>query len=206
MPAYLQRISAGDESAVAGCVDEYGGLVWRLACRYLSRAPGEVEDAVQEIFVEVWRMAARFDPARGSEAAFIATIAHRRLIDHQRRLRTRFMPSLDAIGAEPGADTAASRSDNPPDCLREAVVRHDLSLVSEAFDRLPDDERHALWMSIHNGLSHRQIAEATRSPIGTVKTRLRRGLLRMYDLVAGVAATGHPDGSPRVPAEPGGGS
>lgn len=71
----LQRISAGDQDAVAACLDEYGGLVWRLALRYLN-SKADAEDATQEIFISIWASAHRFDPAKGSEAAFVATVAH----------------------------------------------------------------------------------------------------------------------------------
>lgn len=195
MPSILERISTGDDTAVTACVDEYGGLIWRLACRYLGTRPAEIEDAVQEIFVELWKNASRYDAAKGGEAAFVATIAHRRLIDWQRKLRTRYAVSLDAAGGAAVVEGRISRhgmDERPPDQLREAVKRQDLSTVAEAFDQLPDDERHAIWMSVHHGMSHRQIAAATDAPVGTVKTRLRRGFIRMYEIVArpesGVAA------------------
>ena len=84
----LQRIADGEHSAVVACVDEYGGLIWRLARRYLGQSNGEVEDGVQEVFIELWLAAEKFDPSRGSEPAFVATIAHRRLTDYQRRVTT----------------------------------------------------------------------------------------------------------------------
>ena len=81
----LERIAAGDESAVRECMDQYGGLVWTLARRF-SESAADAEDASQEIFLEIWKSAARFDPARGSESVFVTTVARRRLID---RLRAR---------------------------------------------------------------------------------------------------------------------
>ena len=89
MRTILQRIASKDTDAIGACLDEYGDLVWRLASRYLDRESGDVEDAVQEVFVEVWLSAGKFDPAKGTEAAYIATIAHRRLTDYQRRLSVR---------------------------------------------------------------------------------------------------------------------
>lgn len=173
MPTILQRIAAGDESAVAEAVDEYGGLAWRLAQRYIGRAQGEIDDAVQEAFMEVWLSAGRFDPGRGSEPAFVATIFHRRLIDYQRRLRAR---------SREVAFSAINGSDPPPSLAQDASLPDPVE-VAGAFDRLPDDERTALWMFVHGGLSHSQIAEATSAPLGTVKTRLRRGLARLYDVL-----------------------
>lgn len=167
LSSILQQIAAGDQSAVARCLDEYGGLVWSLASRYLRGERSEIEDAVQEVFVSVWTSATRYDPAKGSEAAFVATIARRRLIDHRRRLashRTQHDPTEAAAAADarPGQDEVAR--------------------LGKDFGDLPEDERTALWLAVSRGLSHREIATATRSPIGTVKTRLRRAVMRLQEL------------------------
>lgn len=167
MASILERISAGDDSAVAACIDEYGGLVWRLATRYLNSA--DVEDAVQEVFLELWLKANRFDPARGKEHAFIATIARRRLIDRRRRMT-------------PGVLSLDERRVHALAC-DEACSTDDGGRLAEAFRQLPDDERRTLWLALARGYSHREIGEATSSPIGTVKTRLRRALLRLRDSV-----------------------
>jgi len=180
----LQRIAAGDESAVADCVDEYGPLAWRLAWRYLGRVSGDIEDAVQEVFVEIWMAAQRFDPGVGSEASFVATIIHRRLIDYQRRMTTR---SREITDPQPLAERAPAR-------VQDLVAGRAFGPVAEAFDRLPDAEREALWLSVHGGLSHAQIAAATDSPIGTVKSRLRRGLIRLYEALRPTPASAAPEG------------
>ncbi|HZW10819.1 MAG TPA: sigma-70 family RNA polymerase sigma factor [Phycisphaerales bacterium] len=174
MPSILQQIARGDQRAVQRCIDEYGGLVWRLAARYLGDSRSETEDIVQEIFVALWLHAGRFDPARGSEAAFVATIAHRRLTDAQRRRLSRREVAADSA-IEPPA-RLAERSPGPGRDTAQAAA-------AEAFDRLPRDERQAVWMVVWGGLSHSQIAAATGSPLGTVKTRLRRALRRMYESV-----------------------
>ncbi len=83
----LQRIAQGDESAVPACLAAYGGLVWSLARRYASD-PSDAEDAAQEVFIELWRHAGRFDPAVASEATFVATVARRRLLDRARSSTT----------------------------------------------------------------------------------------------------------------------
>lgn len=172
MSTLLQRIAAGDASAVRACVDEYGGLVWRLSLRYLG-SPADAEDAAQEIFVSVWSSAARFDPSRGSEPAFVATIAHRRLTDIRRARAVRTRTRL--------AEWAPPESlDSPSGDEQAEIVR--------AFDRLPEDERHALWLSLCQGMSHRQVADATAAPVGTVKTRIRRGMARLREVVVGSEA------------------
>lgn len=164
----LQRVVEGDPTAVEACVDEYGGLAYRLAWRYLGRTPGDIEDAVQEVFVEIWLNAKRFDPERGSEPSFIATIIHRRLIDFQRRVSKQrsVQSNSDPGGAFPQGAT------HPPESS-------EFFELSKAFESLPEDERSALWMAVRSGMSHSQIAAATQTPIGTVKTRLRRAMSRL---------------------------
>lgn len=163
----LQQLAAGDQTAVGRCLDEYGGLVWELARRYLGTDRSEIEDGVQEVFVSVWLSASRFDPALGSEPSFVATIAHRRLTDYRRRRAAR-RPKPDAV---PGTILEA-----PPRPTSE-----DLSRLGEDFAALPEDERTALWMAVNRGMSHSEIAGATSSPIGTVKTRLRRAVMRLQE-------------------------
>lgn len=164
----LDRIAAGDERAVSECIERYGALVWRMARRRLGRFPGDVEDAVQEVFVELWQCAERFDPARGCEQAFVATVAHRRLIDHHRRAAAREA----GMGRrhEPRMDAEERRS-----------VRGGAGRIGSCIDELPEDERRAVWMWARGGLSHTQIAAATSSPVGTVKTRLRRAFGRLEE-------------------------
>lgn len=174
MSTILQRIAAGDESAVDECVREYGGLVWRLARRHLDRADAEVEDAVQDVFIELWLASGRFDPGRGTEPAFVATLAHRRLIDRRRQVSARMR-----------AHDRAAALEAPARLTPAEPVAEDRARIYEAFDGLPASEREALWMSVFCGLSHREIGHATQSPIGTVKSRLRRAMMRLTQVVAG---------------------
>jgi len=170
MLSILQRIADGDESAIAACLDEYGDLVWRLASRYLDRSTGDVEDAVQEVFIQVWLSAARFDPSRGTEPAFVATIAHRRLTDFQRRIAAR-KRATQGVDANRGAVSSSG--------IESAAKEERLGAALSALRSLPEDERHPLWLWLYQGLTHREIAEATGTPVGTVKSRLRRALMRL---------------------------
>lgn len=174
MTNFLPRIAAGDTSAVAACLDEYGGTVWGLAERYLKGFGEDLEDAVQEVFVEVWRHAGRFDPAQGSEPAFIATIAHRRLIDRQRRAQTRRSVQFQ--------DNSILES--RPHIQNTAEMRDDVRKAADAFQKLDDDEKQVLWFALYHGLSHERIAKTVDLPLGTVKTRLRRGLMRLRELLS----------------------
>src|SRR5271154_3658467 len=95
-PSVLQRIASGDSDAVRECIEQYGALVWSLA-RRLSRTASDAEDATQEIFLDIWRSASRFDATQGSDKVFIAMIARRRLIDRLRK--TSAEPPMDPMEA-----------------------------------------------------------------------------------------------------------
>lgn len=175
--SFLQRIARGDESAVAACLDEFGGTIWSLADRYLRGYGDDLEDAVQEVFVEVWRSAPRYDPTRGSEASFIATIAHRRLIDRQRRNQARRSVQIQDERMIESKPVVRERADLHDDARRAA----------EAFETLGQDEKQVLWYALYQGFSHERIATAIDVPLGTVKTRIRRGLSRLREMLAGPA-------------------
>ncbi len=172
-PPLLHRIAAGDPSAVRACLDRYGGLVWTLASRML-RNRADAEDAVQEVFIDLWRTAHRFDPALSSEASFIALLARRRLIDRLRR-RERGAEALpEAVPARPGA------------CRVEAG--DEAARVREAMGRLAEGQRTCLSLSLTEGLSNEEIAARLGMPLGTVKSHCRRGLLRLRALLSGEPA------------------
>lgn len=168
------------------CLATYGGLVWSLA-RRMSRNPSDVEDAAQEVFIDVWRNAARFDSAAGSEATFVATIARRRLIDrHRRRTREIETAPIDEVAPIPARDD-------------DALAREEeAARVRKHFKRLRPVERAVLELATYHGLSHAEIADATKLPLGTVKTHARRGLQRLRALLEGARSA-----APRV-AEEGG--
>lgn len=167
----LHRVARGDAEAVNECIDRFGGLVWSLA-RKLCPDRGEAEDIVQEIFISVWKSADRYDASMGSEATFIATIARRRLIDRARKKqRTLGAGTLDESFAV--ADPASRPASNPGARPDEA------SAAERALRELSEDQQRVLRMSIMHGLSHEQIAKAIDMPLGTVKTHIRRGLIRV---------------------------
>ncbi len=185
----LSRVAAGDPTAVAEVVSGFGALVWALA-RRLSPTPADAEDAVQEIFLDVWKSAARFDPAQGSETVFVAMIARRRLIDRIRRHRQQ--PPRVGIEAidESGAAVSGSRGEIAVEAERAA----------HAMGRLAADQQRVIALAVMDGLTHSEIAAATGMPLGTVKTQMRRGLMQLRTLLGtdaidaqGRAAASAPD-------------
>lgn len=174
-PTLLARVAAGDSAAVREVVAQYGGLVWSIARRF---EPGDAEDAVQEIFLDLWKSAARFDPAIASEAAFIAMIARRRLIDRRRSSRRR--PVTEQISEAP----AIHAREGGPDLCAEA------SQAARALEQLRPEQREVLVLSACHGMSHGEIAAQTGMPLGTVKAHARRGLLSIRAALLGVDQEG----------------
>lgn len=168
--AILKRIADGDRGAVQDCLNKYGGLVWSIA-RKMLRQSDDAEDAVQEIFVDVWKNAARFDELKSSETTFIAMIARRRLIDRIRYSTRRISAdSLDDVLLEP-----FTRAD------KEMQVSIEAQEAAIAMRTLRPEQQQVLRLSIVQGMSHQEISEATGMPLGTVKTHARRGILQVRE-------------------------
>ncbi|HUJ57441.1 MAG TPA: sigma-70 family RNA polymerase sigma factor [Kofleriaceae bacterium] len=172
MPSLLGRVALGDAAAVRECIARFGGLVWSIARRF-EPAGGDAEDAVQEVFLDLWKSAARYDAALGSEATFVATIARRRLIDRRRTRRRR--PATEQIG-----EIALEAPGVAPDASAEA------SKAAAALGQLRPEQRRVLVLATCHGLSHGEIAAHTGLPLGTVKAHVRRGLLSIRAALLGV--------------------
>lgn len=174
-------------------MDRFAGLVWSLARRML-RDRAEAEDAVQEVFAELWRVCDRFNPAAGSARSFVLAIARRRLIDRG-RIRMRYRRDGGEIPqgvAERGASPASLAS------LDDEALS-----AAEALVSLRPEQQEVLRLVLHESWTHDRVAEHLGIPVGTVKTHLRRGLLRLRDLMGAEAeataadARGRPEGGAR---------
>lgn len=169
----LPLIADGDREAVQECIDRYGGLVWSLARRFTSTET-DAEDATQDIFLDIWKSASRFDPEVASETTFIAMIARRRLIDRRRKASRR--PQAEVLFED-------SLSGNGP-ASENTELNDEAGIASRELRKLSEDQQKVLRLSIFHGLTHERIAEATGMPLGTVKTHARRGLIKLRDLLA----------------------
>ncbi|MGI8555464.1 MAG: RNA polymerase sigma factor [Pyrinomonadaceae bacterium] len=170
--AVLHRIASGDKTAVQDCLSKYGGLVWSLA-RRMSPNTDDAEDAVQEIFTDIWKHADRFDETQASETTFVAMIARRRLIDRLRKSnRQPNADSLEDILIEPAKDYT-----------RELQISIEAKEVAVVMRDLRPEQQKVLYLSIVQGLSHQEIADLTGMPVGTVKTHARRGLIQIRELL-----------------------
>jgi RNA polymerase sigma factor (sigma-70 family) len=167
----LQRIASGDKVAVDDCLNRYGGLIWSLAKRWLGNVP-DAEDATQEIFVELWQQAGKYDPAVAGEATFVAMVARRRLIDRMRKESRR--PITEVIVNEPMDD---SRSEG----LAAVEWADDVARVKQCLSRLTAVQQKILNLAVHHGASHSVISDRLSMPLGTVKSYARRGLIQLRD-------------------------
>ena len=178
MRSLLQRIASGDDTAVDGVVSTYGDLVWRIVVRRLGRNHPDLDDAVQNAFVDIWRHADRYDPDRGTEAAFIGVIAAHRAIDV---LRQR------ASAAAPVDESRLSVLLTPR--VQPDRIGTDPELA-RAFEGLRQEERDALRLRYHAGMRYDEIATALESKPATIRSRVFHGLRRLKSSIDDPARTG----------------
>jgi len=169
-PTLLEKIAQGDQAAVGECLDQYGDLVWSLARRFLGNS-ADIEDAVQEVFIEIWSNAGRYKPEIAKEVTFIATITRRRLIDRLRK-------NSRAPDIQEFDEGIAQQNPEKTDLNLENV---EVQNVVSILDQMPEEQREILTMSVYQGYSHSEIAEKLEMPLGTVKTRVRRGLMHIRE-------------------------
>ena len=180
----LLRLAEGEADAAQAVIRAYGGLVWSLALRF-CRTRDDAEDAVQEIFTDLWKSAHRYRSSRAPERVFVTMIARRRLIDRLRRDKRR-------SEVEPMA--AAEMEQTTPGDSGERGW--DAERAARAIAHLSDDQRRVLELGILKGLTQSEIADATDTPLGTVKTHMRRGLIRLRELVAADATVARGESTP----------
>lgn len=168
----LERVAAGDPAAVREVIERYGDLVWSLARRFTG-SDADAEEAVQEIFVHLWRKAGQYDPSMGNETTFVSVLTRRLLIDRWRRSARAPRPRELDDGTTPDGRAAA---DGSPGELSELARR-----ARREFDQLTDDVKLPLRLSIEFGYPHTAISRITGVPLGTIKTRIRSGLTQIRD-------------------------
>ncbi|GAA3055211.1 RNA polymerase sigma-70 factor, ECF subfamily [Actinokineospora globicatena] len=175
--ALLLRVAKGDEGAFERLYEHVCAPVFGLV-RRIVRDPAQSEEVTQEVLLELWRTAARFSPERGSVMTWVMTLAHRRAVD---RVRS----SQSATDRE---DRAYRRETSRPfDEVAEQVgTRLEHEQVRRCLSSLTDLQRESVELAYYRGLTYREVAELLDTPLGTIKTRLRDGLIRMRDCL-GVA-------------------
>ncbi|MCI9886859.1 ECF RNA polymerase sigma factor SigK [Micrococcales bacterium 31B] len=173
----MADIVRGDQAAFAALYDQFSAAVFGT-CRAVLRDPDHAAEVTQEVFVEAWRTASRFDSERGSVRAWLLTLAHRRAIDRVRSVQAQ---------RDRDADYAA-QVEVSYDSVTEAVERTlDGERVTRCLETLTELQREAIKLSYFGGYSYPEVARLTGTALGTIKTRIRDGLIRLRDCM-GVAA------------------
>lgn len=168
--ALVTAIRSADQSAMAALYDRYSPIVYSVALRILQDT-GAAEDVLQDIFMQLWRNPGAFDASRGNMGAWLAVITRHRAIDALRRRRPENDIDEVVVSVEPDLATEADRS-------------RAMDKVRGALQSMPSTQRSALEMAYFEGLTHSEIAEKTGEPLGTIKTRIRTGLLSLRRVLA----------------------
>lgn len=170
----LKRIAASDERAFATLYERFAPALYGMAFRIMNDA-GEAEEVLQEGFTYIWRRASLFDPSRSSAFAWAVMIVRNKAID-KLRVRQRRERLRERVTYETDFPAASDEYSAHQPALRERRA-----LVRSALEQIAPDQRQALELAFFGGLTHEQIAEHLEAPLGTVKARIRRGLLKLRD-------------------------
>jgi RNA polymerase sigma-70 factor (ECF subfamily) len=174
----LRRIGDGDRTAFGLFYDQYSGLLFSIAVKILNDA-SEAEDVMQEVFLQIWDKAGGYNPLLGKPASWAVTLVRNKAIDRIRasQRRARLM--------EQATVEAASGPENSPTANERLHGKENAELIRNVVAGLPEDQRRAIEMAFFSGLTQNEISEKLQEPLGTVKARIRRGMLKLRDQLEG---------------------
>jgi RNA polymerase sigma-70 factor, ECF subfamily len=170
----LKAVAARDEAALGRIYDRYRVILFGVLLRILNDR-AEAEDVLQEVFLQVWRRAGDFDENRGRPFTWLVTLARSRGID---RLRT--LASRERVAEA----SAKEMEDEVSDAASDAVRSEQRGVVNKALDQLPEEQKRPLMLAYFDGLTQSEIAKQLGAPLGTVKTRMRTGMIRLRELLS----------------------
>jgi RNA polymerase sigma-70 factor, ECF subfamily len=177
----MARIAQSDQAAFSGLYDRLSGPLYSLALKMLGDA-SEAQDVLQEACLQIWRRASSYDPTKSSVFGWSVIILRSRVIDRlrSRGRRLRVIVPLDQSGDKPVEVSVASTTANASDTAQK---NDEASRVRSILNQLPTEQREAIELAFFTDLTHHEIAARLAQPLGTVKARIRRGLLRLRDAV-----------------------
>lgn len=175
--ALVAQAAGGDEHALGELYDRYGGMAFSLACSIVGEH-ADAEEVVADAFAQIWRSAGGFDPARGSVAAWVATIVRTRALDlvRSRKRRARVLEEAAVVTDEGEALVLAASIESAD---RGAELTETTTIVRRSLADLPAPQRRVIELAYFGGLSQSEIAEHLSEPLGTVKTRMRAGMEKL---------------------------
>ena len=169
----VKRLADGDRAALAELYDRHGDIVYSLACRIVGSS-SDAEDVVQDVFTQAWRQADRYDSGRAAPAAWLLNMTRTRAIDRLRANRTRQRVTANE-------ERVAAAADSNDDQEQQAIGAQRAGRVRAALDLLGQAQRQAIELAYFGGLTHHEIAQRLGEPLGTIKTRIRSGLMKLRD-------------------------
>lgn len=174
----LRRIGLGDRDALGEFYDRCSTLLYSVALRILNNET-EAEDLMQDVFIQIWEKATLFDPSRGKPLTWAISLTRNRAIDRLRSLQRR-----GRLREELEKEAAAAGPVNVSDARDELLASENSRIVREAILQLSDQQRQAIEMAYFSGLTQNEIAEKLDEPLGTIKARIRRGMLKLKEILA----------------------
>ena len=169
----LDLIAKNHPGSFEMLIEKYGNLVWSIGKKFLGNQ-SDLEDAVQEVMIAIWKSADKFDANKASEITFVSMIARRRFIDYLRKI------------TKHKSEDSMDDDNNNIHLYKESILNEetDLALVKSAIEDFDTDDQELLNLSVYQGYSHSEISEILDIPLGTVKTRIRRNLMKLKDTFA----------------------
>jgi RNA polymerase sigma-70 factor (ECF subfamily) len=174
----LRRIAGGDRSAFASFYDQYSGLLFAIAVKVLNDAK-EAEDVLQEVFMQIWNKAEAYDPLLGRPASWAVTLTRNKAIDRIRasQRRSRLL--------EQATVEASVTPDDSPSANEQLHGKENAEKIRSVVAALPPDQRRAIELAFFSGLTQDEISQTLQEPLGTIKARIRRGLLKLREKLEG---------------------
>jgi RNA polymerase sigma-70 factor, ECF subfamily len=177
----LAAVATGDQKAFGELYDRLSNPLYSLALRMLGDA-AEAQDALQDIFLQIWRRAGGYDPGQSSVFSWAVMMTRSRVIDRLRARGRRLRVLVDP--GEEGNETVASDASRGESAADNVSRNDEAARVRSILSQLPPDQREAIELAFFSDLTHHEIAQRLNQPLGTIKARIRRGLLRLKERIA----------------------